>query len=93
MTKDKKDNTTPQPSRNEGARNEGEGNYTAARHYNRDTEAFTRSGQVETAARDAAKARDSAEREELDAAEREGRKHGKGEDPQVARPSGPAPRR
>jgi len=78
MTKAK---TNPSPKPAPAQQIEGEGNYTAARHYNRDTAAFAKSGQVEPAARDAAEARDSQERAALDAAERAGKERAKDEDP------------
>jgi hypothetical protein len=53
--------------------NEGEGNRTAARRYNRATEEYGRSGHVDEAARAAKKALDGPEREELERAEREAR--------------------
>ena len=49
--------------------NEGEGSRTAARRYNKATEAYARSGQVEPAAREAKEALDGAEGEELREAE------------------------
>jgi len=64
-------------------RNEGEGNKTAARHYNEKTEEFAKSGKVEEKAREAAKALDGDKRAELEKAEREGKSHSKGEDPQL----------
>ena len=66
--------------KNESARNEGEGNKTAAREYNRDTTAFTRSGRVEGKAREAEQAIESAEADALRRAEREGKSHSHGED-------------
>jgi hypothetical protein len=54
--------------------NEGEGNRTAAKEYNRKTEEFTRSGKVEPNAEKAKQAVDGNEREELENAEREGRR-------------------
>jgi len=61
-------------------RNEGEGNKTAAREYNRDTTAFAKSGQVEGKAREAKKAIEGAEGDKLRKAEREGQSHSHGED-------------
>jgi hypothetical protein len=63
-----------------GQRNEGEGNKTAAREYNRDTEAFTKSGQVEGKAREAKQAVDGKDADKLRDAEREGKSHSHGED-------------
>jgi hypothetical protein len=67
---------------------EGEGNYTAARAYDRDQKQFAESGKVEPAARDAA---DSLEHDkaELAKAEAEGRKHSHGEDPALKREKRP----
>jgi ElaB/YqjD/DUF883 family membrane-anchored ribosome-binding protein len=50
-------------------RNEGEGNKTAAREYNEAQRRFVQSGAVEERAREAARAMNSAEREELERAE------------------------
>ena len=63
-----------------GQRNEGEGNKTAAREYNRETTEFTKSGQVEGKAREAKQAVDGPEGEALRKAEREGKSHSHGED-------------
>ena len=54
-------------------RNEGEGNRTAARQYNKATTKFTNSGKVEPAAQRAKKAVDSAEGADLRRAEKIGR--------------------
>jgi hypothetical protein len=62
----------------------GEGNYKAAREYDRATEAFARSGKVEPAAR-AARPRDSQEAQEMEQAEAEGKSRSKGEDPALRR--------
>ena len=53
--------------------NEGEGSRTAARAYNRKTEAFAKSGNVEQKARDAQVAVDGAEGKELAQAEADGK--------------------
>ena len=58
----------------------GEGNYEAAKDYGKRIRSFVRSGEVERAADDAAP-RDEAEAQAMAAAEREGRKRSKGEDP------------
>ena len=71
-----------------GQQNEGEGNKTAAREYNKATTKFTKSGEVEGKAREAKRAVDGAEGEDLRAAEREGRSHSHGEDPQLRRKAG-----
>jgi hypothetical protein len=53
--------------------NEGEGNRTAARRYNRATEEYARSGRVEPAAKAAEKALEGPERAELERAEEAGK--------------------
>jgi hypothetical protein len=63
-----------------GQRNEGEGNKTAAREYNRETTAFTKSGQVEGKAQEAKQAMDGKEADAMRKAEREGKSHSHGED-------------
>jgi len=60
-------------------KNEGEGNKTAARHYNEDQHDFVKSGKVPGAAREAKDAVKGAEGEELRRAEEEGRSKSKGE--------------
>ncbi len=60
--------------------NEGEGNRTAAREYNRRTQRFAKSGQVEKKAQEAEKALEGAEGEELAKAEEAGKSHRAGED-------------
>lgn len=67
------------------SRNEGEGSRSAARAYNEATERFVRSGKVEPAARDAARAVEGAEQDDLRRAEEEGKRHSHGEDPAVKR--------
>jgi hypothetical protein len=64
-----------------GQKNEGEGNKTAARHYNEATERFTESGKVEQKAREAKDALEGDEANELEHAELVGKKHSHGEDP------------
>ena len=64
-------------------RNEGEGNYTAARQFDRAQSDFAKSGKVEQGARDAARAVDGPEGEALRKAEAEGKRHSHGEDPAV----------
>jgi len=54
-------------------KNEGEGNRTAARQYNKATTKFANSGKVEPAAQRAKKALDSAEGSDLRRAEKIGR--------------------
>ena len=55
-------------------KNEGEGNRTAAREYNKDTREFVRSGKVEKSARKARDAVEGEEGESLRRAEKEGLK-------------------
>jgi hypothetical protein len=62
-------------------RNEGEGNKTAARHYNEQQQRFAQSGAVGEKAKEAERAIDSAEGKDLQHAEAEGKSHAKGEDP------------
>jgi hypothetical protein len=63
-----------QPNRKKpGFENEGEGNKTAARNYDEQTERYIESGSVEHAAREAKQALEGAEREELRKAEEIGR--------------------
>ncbi len=76
--------TSKSPS-SAGSENEGEGNKTAAREYNREQKQFAESGKVEPAARDAARALDTDEAKELKQAERIGKAHSHGEDPAVKR--------
>lgn len=64
-------------------RNEGEGNRTAARHYNEKAGTFARSGKVEEKAREAAKAVEDDAQGELKRAEEKGKAHSKGEDPKL----------
>ena len=55
-------------------RNEGEGNRTAAREYNKDTRAFVKSGKVNSSAETARKAVEGDEAADLKRAEEKGRK-------------------
>ena len=55
--------------------NEGEGNRTAAREYNRRAERFAKSGAVEKKAKEAKKALEGAEGKELAEAEEIGKSH------------------
>jgi hypothetical protein len=64
-------------------KNEGEGNRTAAKQYNDAQKRFAESGKVEAAAKDAARAVDGPEGGELRDAELLGKRHARGEDPQV----------
>ena len=61
--------------------NEGEGNRTAAREYNKGVQDFVKTGQVKKKAREAADALDGPEATELRQAEEAGKKHSHGEDP------------
>ena len=59
---------------------QGEGDYAAARRYDKAAHEFAESGKVEDAARQARPAT-TEEADELRRAEREGKSHSKGEDP------------
>ena len=61
--------------------NQGEGNQTAARAYDRDAKAFAESGKVEPAAQDAKRSLHSKDAKEMQEAERIGKSHSHGEDP------------
>jgi hypothetical protein len=61
--------------------NEGEGNRTAARAYNKGVRDFEKTGQVEKKAREAADALSGPEAKALKDAEAKGRGHSHGEDP------------
>ena len=63
--------------------NEGEGNHTAAREFNKAQTSFAKSGKVKPAAEDAAAAVDGPEGKELRQAELLGRRHAHREDPAV----------
>ena len=65
--------------------NEGEGNRTAAREFNRAQQAFAQSGPVEKKAREAEAALAGGERKSLKKAERAARSRSRGEDPEVKR--------
>lgn len=73
-------------------KNEGEGNWTAAREYDRDQKQFAEQGKVDKAARDAARAVDGPEGEALRQAEQAGKSHAKGEDPALKKGAGGARR-
>ena len=62
----------------------GEGNYAATRQYDEATKRYIESGRVEDAAR-AAAPKSQAEAREMEAAEAEGKRHAKGEDPALNR--------
>ena len=65
--------------------NQGEGNWTAAREYDRDEKEFAESGKVEKAAQDAKRALDTKDAKALKEAERIGKSHSHGEDPALKR--------
>jgi hypothetical protein len=62
----------------------GEGNYAASKQYNDATRDFAKSGRVDEAAR-AAEPRSDADALQMQAAEAEGKRHSKGEDPALNR--------
>jgi hypothetical protein len=74
---------TDMTDKNIGKENEGEGSRTADRAYTNATKDFIKSGRVEEKARDAAKAIDGPEGEELKRAEDAGRAKSHGEDPKL----------
>lgn len=66
-------------------RNEGEGNRTAARQYNKAQQKFVRSGAAESKGREARKALEGEEGAELRDAELVGKRHAAEEDPEIKR--------
>jgi hypothetical protein len=62
----------------------GEGNYAASRQYDEATKQYVQAGRVDAAAR-AAAPNSEAEAREMDAAEAEGKRRAKGEDPALNR--------
>lgn len=74
--------TDPRPAKDEV---QGEGDYNAARRYDKAAREFAESGKVEDAAREA-QPTSPQEAEELNRAEREGKSHAKGEDPLLNNP-------
>ena len=64
----------------------GEGNYAASKQYNDATRDFVKSGRVDKATKDAAPGSD-ADALQMQAAEAEGKRHSKGEDPALNRKS------
>jgi hypothetical protein len=76
------DNTKQQDAAH---RVQGEGDYDAARRYDKATSDFAKSGKVDEAAR-GAQPTNPAEADELRRAETEGKSHAKGEDPALYRP-------
>lgn len=65
---------------------QGEGNYTAARHYNQATKRFVEQGKVDPAA-EAAKPGSAEEQRDMERAEAQGKSHAKEEDPALRRGS------
>ncbi|MQA64712.1 MAG: hypothetical protein GEU76_02245 [Alphaproteobacteria bacterium] len=65
--------------------NEGEGNRTAARKFNKQAREFAKSGKVDAAAEKAKEALQGPEREELKEAEAKGREQAREQDPAVVR--------
>jgi hypothetical protein len=65
---------------------QGEGNYDATRRYDKSAREFVQSGKVEDAAR-SAQPKNAEEAEAMQRAEREGKSHSKGEDPQLFKKS------
>jgi hypothetical protein len=66
-------------------KNEGEGNQTAARAYDRDAKESAHSGKVEPAAQEAKRALHSKDAKEMKEPERIGKSHSHGEDPALKR--------
>ena len=66
-------------------RNEGEGNRTAAREYNKQQQGFVRSGKVEEKAKEAERAIAGSDADQLREAELIGKRHAAEEDPEVKR--------
>ncbi len=69
--KDETDTTNAKPV--DASANEGEGSKTAARNYDKATEAYVKSGKVDQAAQEAKKAVDGPEGKELREAEEKGK--------------------
>lgn len=69
-----------QDHRQNGQKNEGEGNKTAAREYNKETTEFANSGKVGEKAREAERAVSGKHADELKKAEEKGKEHSHGED-------------
>jgi hypothetical protein len=65
--------------------NEGEGNKTAAREFNKAERRFVESGAVAAKAREAERALDGPEKQELERAEAIGKSRAAGEDPAIYR--------
>ncbi len=73
-------------------RNEGEGNKTAAKEYNKAATEHARSGRSDEAARKARQALDTPEGTEMREAEIEGKRHAKDEDPLLYKKSKGGPK-
>ena len=67
------------------SKNQGEGDYEAARRYRDKTEEFADSGEVEEGAEQAREAVDGPEGDSLRDAEEEGKSRSRGEDPKLKR--------
>lgn len=66
---------------------QGEGNYDAAKEFDQAQKKFVDQGKVEQAARDA-EPKNIQEQKEIERAEEEAKRHAKGEDPALKRPTG-----
>ena len=75
MTDRKQGDTASRPG--DKQQNEGEGNKTAARQYNKDQREFVKSGRVDEAADEAAEAVSGSEKNDLQRAEEAGRSKAK----------------
>lgn len=76
------DDQTGEHAHDRGA-NQGEGDYRSARNYDEHVRRTAESGEVEKKAREAEKAVEGKEGEELRRAEELGKRHSHGEDPQL----------
>ena len=74
-----------------GQRNEGEGNKTAAKEYNKAATEHAKSGRSEKAAEEAARAIDTSEGTAMREAEIKGKSAAKGEDPKLYKKARAAP--
>ena len=77
--------STHQHNRSSQEKNQGEGNREAARAYNQDQQRFVKAGKVDEAARDAERATQGHEKDELRRAEQKGKSHAAEHDPQEKR--------
>lgn len=73
-------------------RNEGEGNKTAAKEYNKAATEHAQSGKSEKAAQDAVRAMDTPEGTAMREAEIKGKSAAKGEDPKLYKKSNTGPK-